>query len=37
MSKKFLSFLGGGYYKKCIYKCAELPKDKIRHILFKRL
>ena len=30
MSKKFLSFLGGGYYKKCIYKCAELPKDKIR-------
>lgn len=30
MAKKFFSFLGGGYYKECVYKCAELPKDKIR-------
>lgn len=30
MAKKFFSFLGGGYYKKCVYKCADIPKNKIR-------
>lgn len=27
MAKKFLSFLGGSAYTKCIYKYADLPKD----------
>ena len=30
MARKFLSFLGGGYYKECTYKCSELSKDKVR-------
>lgn len=30
MTKKLFSFLGGGYYKKCVYKCADIPKDNIR-------
>lgn len=30
MSKKFLSFLGDGYYGKCVYKYEKLPHNKIR-------